>query len=143
MTCVYTYSYLSLIANKQRERIQYDSCNASAGSGVFHYNGLCFPENPALLTLTEASQPLENTVNFMNNQVYFLTSRYSNSEIGSHLLSICHILIVIDSIWFSTPDEPSNNNNVGRGVLNLMCLILKHCPTGNFMTLSILIRSRV
>ena len=58
----------------QTDRIQYDSCNANAGSGVFHYNGICFPGNPALLTLTENSQSLENTINFMNNQIYYLTS---------------------------------------------------------------------
>ena len=88
----------------QRERIQYDSCNASAGSGMFDYNGFCFPNNPILLTLTETSQPLENTVNFMNNQIYFLTSRYSNSEIGSCTLIICqpHSLIVPGSVlWMN------------------------------------------
>lgn len=77
---------LELICNENRsnlfiqaERIQYDSCNASAGSGVFNYNGLCFPTNPVLLTFTENSQPLDNTVNFVNDHAYFLTS-YSEGD---------------------------------------------------------------
>ena len=62
----------------QTDRIQYDSCNASAGSGAFVYNGICFPGNPIMLTLKENSQDLTNTANFENNQTYFLTSKYTN-----------------------------------------------------------------
>ena len=79
-----TYAYICAhaphtficIPHTQIDRIQYDSCNASAGSGVFSYNGICFPWNPIMLTFKENSQDLTNTVNFMHNQVYFLTSRY-------------------------------------------------------------------
>ena len=64
---------------RQADQIQYDNCNASAGSGVFRYNGFCFPGNPLImLTLTQNSQILKNTINFVNNQVYYLTSRYTN-----------------------------------------------------------------
>ena len=63
------------------DQIQYDSCNASAGSGVFRFNGFCFLGNPLImLTLTQNTQVLQNTVNFVNNQVYYLTSRYTVSE---------------------------------------------------------------
>ena len=74
--CCVILCVILIIANSQTDRIQHDSCNASAGSGVFKYNGNCIPGGPALLTLTENSQLLENTVNFLNNQVYFLTSGY-------------------------------------------------------------------
>jgi hypothetical protein len=60
----------------QTDRIQYDSCNASAGSGPIEYNGFCFIDSLIRLTLRENSQDLENTVNFENNRVYFLTSGY-------------------------------------------------------------------
>ena len=60
----------------QTDRVQYDKCNASAGSGVFEYNGYCFSGSSLRLTLRENSQDLDNTVNFGNNQIYFLTSGY-------------------------------------------------------------------
>ena len=75
----------------QTQEIQYDSCNATAGSGVFEYNGICFPNNPIMLTLTENSQYLRNTVNFDNNQAYFLTSGliFALSHIGTSKLCTC------------------------------------------------------
>ena len=60
----------------QTDLIQYDNCNASAGSGVFKYNGFCFSGSTIMLTLRENSQSLDNTVNFENDRVYFLTSGY-------------------------------------------------------------------
>ena len=60
----------------QTDQIQYDSCNASAGSGAFVYNGFCFSGSSLRLTLRENSQDLDNTVNFESNRVYFLTSGY-------------------------------------------------------------------
>ena len=33
-----------------------------------------------MLTLRENSQDLENTVNFVNNQIYFLTSEYTTEN---------------------------------------------------------------
>ena len=33
-----------------------------------------------MLTLRENSQDLENTVNFVNNQIYFLTSEYTKEN---------------------------------------------------------------
>jgi hypothetical protein len=62
----------------QTDRIQYDSCNASAGSGLFDYNGFCSSDRILRLTLTENSLSLENAVNFENNTIFFLTSRYNN-----------------------------------------------------------------
>ena len=60
----------------QTDQIQYDNCNASASSGVSVYNGFCFSGSSLRLTLRENSQNLDNTVNFENNQAYFLTSGY-------------------------------------------------------------------
>ena len=54
--------------------IQYDTCNASAGSGRFNFNGFCFAEGTIALTLTENSENLMNTINFENNKVYYLSS---------------------------------------------------------------------
>lgn len=63
----------------QTEKIQYDSCNASAGSGMFKYSGFCpAPGSDIRLTLTENSQDLTNTVNFINNSIYYFTSRSLN-----------------------------------------------------------------
>ena len=62
-------------SHTQTDHIQYETCNASAGSGKFKYNGYCLPGDTLILTLTENSQSLMNTVNFQNNSVYFLSSK--------------------------------------------------------------------
>ena len=58
----------------QTHQIQYDTCNAAAGTGMFDYNGFCLPGGTLRLTLTKNSQDLMNTVNFVDNSVYYLTS---------------------------------------------------------------------
>ena len=58
----------------QDDQIQYDTCNASAGSGRFNFNGFCFAQGIIELTLTENSQDLMNTITFENNKVYYLSS---------------------------------------------------------------------
>ena len=60
----------------QEELIQYDTCNASAGSGLFTYSGYCNGDTAPelMLTLTINSQNLMNTVNFKNNSLFYLTS---------------------------------------------------------------------
>ena len=74
----------------QKEFVQYDTCNATAGSGRFKFNGYCNPDNAIhdiRLMLTLNSQNLMNTVNFMNNSFFYLTSmshyNYSFSEVTS------------------------------------------------------------
>ena len=60
----------------QTDSVQYSNCNASDGSGMFHYNGFCLAGDTIMLMLTENSQNLENTVNFENNSLYYFTSKY-------------------------------------------------------------------
>ena len=59
----------------QTEQVQYDQCNASAGSGIYDYNGFCTTGVPLMLELTENSQILMNTVNFENNHLYYFASK--------------------------------------------------------------------
>ena len=56
------------------DQAQYESCNAKAGSGEFNYNGFCRPYGSLMLTLSENSVSLKNTINFENNSIYYLTS---------------------------------------------------------------------
>lgn len=63
----------------QREQVQYDGCDANLGSGMFDFNGFCLPGDLLQLTLSQNSQMLTNTVNFLNNTVYFLTSEWSRT----------------------------------------------------------------
>lgn len=65
----------------QTEQVQYDQCNASAGSGIYDYNGFCTPGVPLMIALTENSQILMNTVNFENNHLYYFAS-YSTGQLG-------------------------------------------------------------
>ena len=39
-----------------------------------------------MLTLRENSQDLENTINFVNNQIYFLTSEYTTENMISKII---------------------------------------------------------
>ena len=67
-----------MCAKMQDERVQYDTCDATAGSGRFDFNGFCVDHRDSLmLHLEENSQSLENTINFRNNKVYYLTSNAS------------------------------------------------------------------
>ena len=61
----------------QSDQSQYDSCNASAGSGLFLFNGFCLEGDSLQLTLSRNSKSLSNTVNFENNRIYYLTSKYT------------------------------------------------------------------
>ena len=67
--------YVCIILDLQTDQIQYDTCNATAGSGMFDYNGFCLQGGSLMLTLTKNSQSLMNTVNFVDNSVYYLTSK--------------------------------------------------------------------
>ena len=58
----------------QTDLIQYESCNASEGSGLFQFVGFCFSGFQLALSLTENSQNLMNTINFENNRIYYFTS---------------------------------------------------------------------
>lgn len=58
----------------QSDQVQFDTCNANAGSGMFDYNGFCLSGGMLILTLTQNSQNLMNTVNFVDNSIYYLTS---------------------------------------------------------------------
>ena len=58
------------------EEIQHNQCNASAGSGMYDYNGFCTTGGAIMLTLRENSQTLMNTVNFENNHLYYFASKY-------------------------------------------------------------------
>ena len=63
----------------QDERVQYDTCDATAGSGRFKHNGYCVsPGSVLMLEIQKNSQSLRNTVNFRNNTVYYLTSNDNN-----------------------------------------------------------------
>ena len=76
----------------QNEFEQYDTCNASAGSGEFRYNGYCdsgIGLDEVRLTLTLNSQDLVNTVNFMNNRFFYLTSMYTiEFEVFNELITL-------------------------------------------------------
>ena len=75
-SCVYDWLNFANFYS-QTERIQYDRCNASAGSGQYTLNGFCPREGSTLfLTLTENSQNLMDTVNFENNNLYYFASKH-------------------------------------------------------------------
>ena len=52
-------------------------CNASAGSGKYELNGFCYDGGKFfMLTLTQNSLDFNRVVNFRNNTLYYLTSKY-------------------------------------------------------------------
>ena len=67
-----------MYSNIQSEQSQYDSCNASAGSGLFLFNGFCLTNDTLEFMLTINSQSLSNAVNFGNDRIYYLTSKIFN-----------------------------------------------------------------
>ena len=48
---------------------------------MFVFNGFCVPDDTIMLTLTENSQNLMNTINFENNQQYYFASKHYNCDI--------------------------------------------------------------
>ena len=63
----------------QAQEIQHNYCNASAGLGKYDYNGFCINGTTLMLTLTENSLSLTNTINFENNRLYYFASKYGYS----------------------------------------------------------------
>ena len=59
------------LLHMQFEEVQYDTCNATAGSGEYRYGGFCLGNDE--LQLTIHVNPI-NIVSFQNNTTYYLTS---------------------------------------------------------------------
>lgn len=60
----------------QTDKTQYDSCNANYGSNTAMYGGFCVPNGTFIFTLSRNSRHLSNALNFEDNRIYYLASRF-------------------------------------------------------------------
>ena len=79
--------------------MQYDTCNASAGSGQSVFFGYCIPgiADPldTIIVQLILSAPLPSVVNFVNNNLFYFTSMFHMSIISSIGVGISKLAVLV------------------------------------------------